>query len=91
MGAVAGHGDEVVSITQARVGGSGGAFRWSLGLGVLGLLATALFYFLVGRSPPVLLVAVRCFCCAEQQYVASALSRSAGTATHWARSTKIRF
>ncbi len=50
MGAVAGHSDEVVSITQARVGATGGALRWSLGLGVLGLLATALLYF-AGGAP----------------------------------------
>ncbi len=50
MGAVAGHSDELVSITQTPVGGSGGALRWSLGLGVLGLLATAVFYFAGGAS-----------------------------------------
>jgi len=48
MDPVAGHGQEVLSITQRRVSGSGRALSWSLGLGIVGLLATAAFYFLGG-------------------------------------------
>ena len=48
MDPVAGHGEELQRITQTRVRGMGAAFRWSLGLGLLGLLATAVFYFAGG-------------------------------------------
>jgi hypothetical protein len=50
MDAVAGHGDELTSITQSRIRGGGPAFNWSLGLGIVGLLATALFYFAGGPA-----------------------------------------
>jgi hypothetical protein len=39
-----------VTITQDRIRGGGAAFRWSLGLGVVGLTATAAFYFLGGPA-----------------------------------------
>ena len=48
MDAVAGH--ELTSITQNRVRGGGAVFTWSLGLGVVGLLATGGFYFAGGPS-----------------------------------------
>ncbi len=44
MDAVAGHGDELVSITQNRSRGGGALFAWSLGLGILALLVTAELY-----------------------------------------------
>jgi hypothetical protein len=49
MDAVGGH-DETLTITQDRLRGGGRAFRWSLGLGVVGLLATAIFYFAGGPA-----------------------------------------
>lgn len=48
MDAVEGH--ELTSITQNRVRGGGSVFTWSLGLGAVGLLATAIFYFAGGPS-----------------------------------------
>ncbi len=48
MDAVEGH--ELTSITQNRVRGGGSVFTWSLGLGVVGLLATVIFYFAGGPS-----------------------------------------
>jgi hypothetical protein len=48
MDAVEGH--ELTSITQNRVRGGGSVFNWSLGLGGVGLLATAIFYFAGGPS-----------------------------------------
>jgi hypothetical protein len=50
MDAVAGHGDELSTITQTRVRGGGNLFTWSLGLGIVGLLATAIFYFAGGPA-----------------------------------------
>ncbi len=50
MDAVEGHGDELTSITQTRVQRGGAFFTWSLGLGVVGLLATAVFYFAGGAA-----------------------------------------
>jgi hypothetical protein len=50
MDAVTGHGEELVSITQHRIRSGGRAFTFSLGLGILGLLATAVFYFAGGPA-----------------------------------------
>jgi hypothetical protein len=40
--------DAPLTITQDRFRGGGGAFSWSVGLGAIGLLATAVFYFAGG-------------------------------------------
>ncbi len=44
------HAPEALSITQRPVLGSSPALGWSLGLGITGLLATALFYFVGGAQ-----------------------------------------
>lgn len=50
MDPVAGHDEEPLRITQSPMRGGGNAFIWSLGLGIVGLVATAVFYFAGGPA-----------------------------------------